>query len=438
MERGGKISSMPARESHQAPGKLSVGPLSANDAAAVRFLAEAATATDQVAPLSEVPLLNLRADKTWLTHLVMREDEAGDRAVGNVVGYAQVDRSGKHPVAEIVVHPDFRRRGIGAQLLRTSEQDARILPAPNRSGLHNPPQLRVWAHGNTAPAQSFAARHGYVVVRELLQLARPLLDDNQGPNPFVSTWRRSAGLTPANAASAVGAASARRPAPAEQSEPSDNDLPTQALPMQSMAAISRARAVRSRAPRRGAALGQRQQPTAFIPPRERQAPPSSSSGSGSADSQGYRLRAFEPGSDDAAWVALNASIFASHPEQGHLDLADFQTRVAEPWFDPNGFLVLETDEGALAAFCWTKVPAGLEVTAGEIYAIGVGANHRKRGLAAFLLEAGFSHLANKGLSSVMLYVESDNEAALTTYRKVGFMPHSSDVQYAKLPKGLRQ
>jgi len=150
---------------------LSFDPLDAAAQDAVRALAAAASAQDGVAPLSEQPLLRLGTDADWLTHVVARGDD------GAVVGYLQVDRGGDDAGAELVVHPDHRRRGVGGVLLRTAERDARLPMFSGAPGQRGKP-LRVWAHGDLPAARAFAAAHGYEVARELLVLARTLGPDD--------------------------------------------------------------------------------------------------------------------------------------------------------------------------------------------------------------------------------------------------------------------
>jgi len=150
---------------------LSFDPLDAPTQDAVRALAAAAAAHDGVAPLSEQPLLRLGTDADWLTHVVARgEDDA-------VVGYLQVDRGGDDASAELVVHPDRRRQGVGSVLLRTAERDARLPMFSGAPGQRGKP-LRVWAHGDLPAARAFATVRGYEVARELLVLARPLGPDD--------------------------------------------------------------------------------------------------------------------------------------------------------------------------------------------------------------------------------------------------------------------
>jgi hypothetical protein len=58
-----------------------------------------------------------------------------------------------------------------------------------------------------------------------------------------------------------------------------------------------------------------------------------------------RLRSFRPGRDEQAWLDVNHRAFEWHPEQGDWTLADLRQRESEPWFRPEGFLVLDGDAG---------------------------------------------------------------------------------------------
>jgi mycothiol synthase len=157
---------------------------------------------------------------------------------------------------------------------------------------------------------------------------------------------------------------------------------------------------------------------------------------------GYRLRSFRPGADDDAWLEVNAKAFADHPEQGAWTLADLHHRMAEEWFDPQGFLVLEGPDAAMAGFHWTKVHGGTApsddgATAhghepiGEVYVVGVSPDHQGRGLGRALTVAGLHHLRSLGLSQAMLYVDADNTSAVRTYTGLGFTRWDVDVQFSR-------
>jgi len=138
-----------------------------------------------------------------------------------------------------------------------------------------------------------------------------------------------------------------------------------------------------------------------------------------------RVRAFRPGTDDAAWLAVNAAAFADHPEQGRWTQADLAARLAEPWFDEAGFLLAERG-GELLGYHWTKVhPDGT----GEVYVLGVAPEAQGLGLGNALLVRGLRHLAAAGCPTVLLYVDGDNPTALRLYERAGFASYDLDVQW---------
>ncbi|GAB7193354.1 mycothiol synthase [Kineococcus sp. NUM-3379] len=141
---------------------------------------------------------------------------------------------------------------------------------------------------------------------------------------------------------------------------------------------------------------------------------------------GTRLRAFRPGLDEAAWLALNAAAFADHPEQGRWGPADLAARQGEPWFDAAGFLLAEADGGRLVGFHWTKVEPGSDT--GEVYVLGVDPGRAGRGLGRALAVAGLRHLAGR-VAAAELYVDGGNTAGVRLYTRLGFTRTSLDVQY---------
>ena len=288
--------------------------LDTNEQQQIRELVTAATEFDLIAPVGEQVLRELADRRT--EHLLSADGE-------KVVGYLNLAAGNNDGpgMAELVVHPQARRHGVGAAMIRAA--------LSKTHGVN-----RFWAHGTREPAQATASALGLVPVRELVQMRRSLRDVDE-------------------------------PAPPE----------------------------------------------------------------------GVRIRTYAGTADDAELLRVNNAAFVTHPEQGGWTAADLAERRAEPWFDPDGlFLAFDEQKNTLLGFHWTKLhpeKAGL----GEVYIVGVDPSAQGSGLGGLLTAVGMAHLARRLVGAdkptVMLYVESDNTAALRTYRRLGFRQYSVDTAYAR-------
>ncbi|MEM6108134.1 mycothiol synthase [Mycobacterium sp. 050272] len=290
--------------------------LTAQEQLQVRELVAAATEFDGVAPVGEQVLRELGHDRT--DHLLVTADNT-------IQGYLNLSppRDDGEPMAELVVHPQARRRGIGTAMGRAA--------IAKTSGNN-----RFWAHGTLAPAAATAAALGLIAVRELVQM-RLSLHEIPGP--------------------------------------------VSALP-------------------------------------------------------GVRVRTYAGTDDDAELLRVNNAAFVDHPEQGGWTAADLAERRGEPWFDPAGLFLAFDDTEALLGFHWTKVHLD-QPRLGEVYVLGVDPSAQGRGLGQMLTAVGIESLARRLLGppdsggvTVLLYVESDNVAAVRTYQRQGFTTHSVDTAYA--------
>jgi len=174
---------------------------------------------------------------------------------------------------------------------------------------------------------------------------------------------------------------------------------------------------------------------------------------------GVALRTFATG-DEKAWLTLNNLAFADHPDQGGWTPEDVAIRMREPWFDAKGFLLAERD-GALVGSHWTKVHGGHggadphehaegedhgpghhrggdaehdhhdHPPIGEVYIVAVHPSEQGRGLGPAVTLAGLHSLQGRGLTSVLLYVDESNTAAVRVYERLGFSRHAVDVMYSR-------
>ncbi|TAK73081.1 MAG: mycothiol synthase [Dehalococcoidia bacterium] len=281
-------------------------------------LVDAATAADGHEPLGEHKFLRMRRGDD-LAAAVLAFD--GPRLAGYAHTVTYGDDAARRASCEFVVHPSFRRRGIGRLLLSHAIMHAQSQAAG---------RLDLWAYNDSAASGRIATQFGFSPARQLLHLHRHV-----------------------------------------------RALPAVATPA------------------------------------------------------GRTLRAFRPGADEPAWLALNNRIFGGHPENGTWTLEDLRARMAQPWFDAADVLMLDVD-GQLAGFCWLKVEdRRADGRVGEVYVIGAAPEYRGRGLGRYLLAAGMRHLACRRADVAAIYVEQSNAAAVNLYASTGFHHHHVDVCYAR-------
>jgi mycothiol synthase len=134
--------------------------LAAEERQQICELATAASEFDGVAPVGEQVLRELAHRRT--EHLLVTGSRPGGSGE-SIIGYLNLSALPEDALgmAELVVHPQVRRRGLGARMVRA---------ALSKSGGRN----RFWAHGTLEPARATASALGLMPVRELIQMRRSL------------------------------------------------------------------------------------------------------------------------------------------------------------------------------------------------------------------------------------------------------------------------
>ena len=340
----------------------SVNQLRADQAAAVLALVEAASRVDDVAPLSEQVLLAVRSDLPAGTSTASTSTPEHLLAYAgtHLAGYAHLERglAGAAATAEVVVDPAHRRQGVGTALIRALEEA--LLP--------DAATLQIWSHGHLDGARALAARDGYVIVRELRSMRRPLgsgahpLPDVQLPEGF--TVRHFV----------VG---------------QDEDAWLRVNARAFVHHPEQGRMTR-------ADLDQRIAQSWF-------------------DATGLILiehtRAGAPVLTASHWTkvvpAENPGVSQTNAEASPTDAQ------ASP-----------TDAQA------SPTDAQASPTQGEVYVVGVDPAYQGLGLGRAVTVLGLLHLRERGLDQATLYVDADNTAAVATYSRLGFTRFAVDVMYS--------
>ncbi|CAM3439015.1 mycothiol synthase [Stackebrandtia soli] len=143
------------------------------------------------------------------------------------------------------------------------------------------------------------------------------------------------------------------------------------------------------------------------------------------------IRTFQPGRDEQALLTVNNAAFADHPDQGGWTVRDLVMREREAWFDPAGLFLAENSDGELLGFHWTKVHGDGDAQVGEVYVLGVSPRAQGMRLGTALTAVGLRHLRDRGLATVMLYVDESNTAAVRLYTGQGFVRWITDVGYRR-------
>ncbi|OYO22820.1 mycothiol synthase [Enemella dayhoffiae] len=142
-----------------------------------------ASATDGVVPLNEHARLEVARGQAsdGIAHLLASIDD-------QLVGYAFLDSTTDDPIAQLVVDPNHRTRGVATAMIGELGFDPR-----DPHGRWQRQSLRTWAFGDLPAARDLAATLGLRKVRELLVMER---DTEELPEPQVPDGVQVRGFRP--------------------------------------------------------------------------------------------------------------------------------------------------------------------------------------------------------------------------------------------------
>jgi len=146
---------------------------------------------------------------------------------------------------------------------------------------------------------------------------------------------------------------------------------------------------------------------------------------------GFLVRHLEP-DEESKLLEIQNLAFAGQWGYNPNTLEEISYFTHTSSFSPEGiFLALEGSKPV--GYCWTKIDPSAERKQGQgqIFMLGVDPDYRGKHLGKALLLVGLNYLKSQGLNLAELTVDSENKAASSLYRSVGFKPYRSYLWYEK-------
>lgn len=137
--------------------------------------------------------------------------------------------------------------------------------------------------------------------------------------------------------------------------------------------------------------------------------------------------------DVLPYIDLINTSFLDHPTPIRVTLEQIEHVHAQASFDPAAIAILCNGVGEMIGFCVTGYDPAEDPPVGSIRLVGVLRAYRGRGLGRWLLLWGIEHLNSKGIETVELSVDAENENAVGLYHSVGFDSVEEWPQWVQMP-----
>ena len=134
--------------------------------------------------------------------------------------------------------------------------------------------------------------------------------------------------------------------------------------------------------------------------------------------EGFAIETFRTGDEERLTQVQNAS-FGGNWGFCPNTVEEVRYRAGMSMSSPEGILFLAHGDET-AGYCWTCITGAPENPIGVIGMIGIAPAYRGQGLSRPILLAGMGYLHSRGVSSIRLDVDGENQPAIGLYTSVGF------------------